>query len=126
MNNFTFSGILTQKPELRYTSIDQTPVCTSYTEFVERTKDQGKATIKVVAWGKQTDAFHSLQEGTQVLLEGSLRMNKVATDAGSRTVPELNIGRFEIIGNQAKVTKADQKTVDAEATEFEDEEFPFN
>jgi single-stranded DNA-binding protein len=112
MNSATFFATITQKPELRYTS-DQKPICSTYIEFTERTKDAAQATLKA----------------TQVLIDGSLRMNKMSTPEGNRTVPEVNISRIEAIG--AVVTKVasvseGQKTLDAEVQQMDDEDdFPF-
>jgi single-stranded DNA-binding protein len=124
MNNFVFSGTLLRKPELRYTSNNQTPVCSSLLEFTERTKDATKSELKVVAWGKSADALHGLQEGAQVILEGNLAMNTVESPEGfKRKVAELNVSRIEEINpSQPKVASVSQKTVETEATEVDDED----
>jgi single-stranded DNA-binding protein len=127
MNSAILYGTLIETPQLRYTS-DQKPVCSSYIQFTERTKDAAKSTLKATAFGKVADALHSVPQGATVILEGSLRMNKVSTDQGNRTVPEFSISRLEVINSQPKVPLVSQKTVDVDVseldTEIDDEDDP--
>jgi|GEM_PF-7009183 len=125
MNSATLYGTLIQQPELRYTSSDQKPICTTCVQFVERTKEAANATIKAVAFGKVADALHGIPQGAMVVMEGSLRMNKVATDAGNRTVPEFTINRLESFGSPTKAPNISQETVETEASEIDDDDFPF-
>jgi len=123
MNNFVFSGILLRKPELRYTSNNQTPVCSSLLEFTERTKDATKSQLALVAWGKSADALHGLQEGAQVILEGNVAINIVESPEGfKRKVAELNVSHIEQINSQPKVASVSQKTVEADVSEADDDD----
>ena len=127
MNSFVFSGILLQKPELRYTASNQTPICSSLLEFTEQTKDATKSKIKVVAWGKMADTFHNLQEGAHVILDGSLAMNSSENPEGfKQKIAELNINRVELLSSTPKIAKASQATVDATVSEVdEDDDIPY-
>jgi single-stranded DNA-binding protein len=126
MNSATLYGTLIQQPELRYTSSDQKPICTTYVQFVERTKEAANATLKAVAFGKVADALHSIPCGAKVVMEGALRMNKMSTPEGNRTVPEFIINRLEPFNSQPQITSVSQKTVEVEASEVEeDDDIPY-
>jgi single-stranded DNA-binding protein len=121
MNSAILYGTLIETPQLRYTS-DQKPVCSSYIQFTEHTKDAAKSTLKTTAFGKVADVLHSVPQGATVILEGSLRMNKTSTSEGNRTFPEFTISRIEVISGQLKVASVSSKTVETEATEVNDED----
>ncbi len=120
MNSATLYGTLIQTPELRYTS-DQKPVCTTYVQFTERTKEAAKATIKAVAFGKVADALHRLPQSATVILEGSVRMNKIQTAEGNRTVPEFTISRIETLAAAPAISSNRAQTVETTATAVNDE-----
>ena len=97
MNNAIIFGTITKNPELRYTN-DQTPVCSSYIEFTERTKEASPALMKTVAWGRTADTLKECVTGAQVIVEGSIRLNVVENESGIKTkVPEFNISRMQVV-----------------------------
>lgn len=121
MNFATLSGMLVQDPELRYTSSDQTPVSSTLLEFTERTKDEAKSVIKVIAYGKSADALQKFRSGMQVALEGSIRMNKIERPDGIKeTRPEFYMNRVESFG--APVAQANT----SKAEDSDDDDCPFD
>ena len=97
MNEYSVSGTIDRLPELRYTP-QQTPVCTTYVKFLESAYGEPKyPTIKVVAFGQRADELHDFSVGDSVYIEGGVRMNKVDTEAGRRTIPEIMMSSIELI-----------------------------
>jgi len=76
------AGKISQEPQLRYTSQDQTPVCETKLTFPGLREEDPPAEIKVVAWGAKAEDLKNTLCGSDVILEGRLGMNTVDHPAG--------------------------------------------
>lgn len=84
-------------PELRYTQ-DQKPVCNTSIKFLESEYGEPTySTIKVVAFGQRADELHEFSVGAFVYIEGGVRMHKVETEAGRRTIPEVMVSSIQLV-----------------------------
>lgn len=86
MNNGIIAATLSQKPQLRYTQENQTPVADFVVSFPGRTLD---IRLKVTAWNDLAQSVVGLDVGTPVLLQGSIELEKVEMNGVSKVYPRL-------------------------------------
>lgn len=117
MNKVILMGRLTKDPELRYTSVNNIPVC-SFTlavdrKFVKQGEERQADFIQVVAWSK-TGEFVSkyFQKGRQLALVGRLSTRTWDDAEGKRHYVT------EVIAEE--VYFADSKKPDASSPKFGD------
>lgn len=118
MNEYSVSGKIVRIPELRYT-YEQKPVCNTHIEFLESGHGEPTySTIKVVAFGHRADELHTCSVGDFVYIEGGVRMNKVETEAGRRTIPEVMVSSVKLM--QASTSTTPAQTPENYAPDTED------
>lgn len=100
MNSITIIGTIVTEPELRYTSSDQLPICKAWLQF-EQVVEKGElapVNVKVVAFGKKADELHGIGLGSQVAIDGNLRMQTVENDKGYKEkFAEINVSTVEVL-----------------------------
>jgi single-strand DNA-binding protein len=134
MNKMILKGRLTAEPDLKTTQ-SGVEYC-SFTVAVDRRvgKDSEKVTdfIPCKAW-RQTAAFVNTYfgKGKEILLDGSMQVDKYEKDGENRTYTYVNVSNVEFCGGksdngQAKPDLQDVKNkLDAIVPDTSDEDLPF-
>ncbi|MBW4513988.1 MAG: single-stranded DNA-binding protein [Timaviella obliquedivisa GSE-PSE-MK23-08B] len=83
MNSCILMAEITQDPQLRYTSDNQTAVAEMVVQFAGLRDDEPMATMKVVGWGNLAQEIQErYHQGDRVIIEGRLGMNTVERQEG--------------------------------------------
>jgi single-strand DNA-binding protein len=83
MNSCILMAEITQDPQLRYTSDNQTAVAEMVVQFPGLRDDEPMATLKVVGWGNLAqDIQENYHQGDRVIIEGRLGMNMIERQEG--------------------------------------------
>ena len=135
MNKVVLMGRLTKDPELRFASGSGLGVC-RFTVAVNRRKkkDEDKAEadfISCVAFGKTAETISQyIAKGNQILLEGHIQTgNYDAQDGTKRYTTDVNVERFEFIGNKSGNSTSSNDSFGAgvpdDVTPVDDGDMPF-
>ena len=87
MNSAFIAATVAQKPQLRFTQENQTPVADFGVQFSGRNL---LISLKVTVWNDLAQAVVGLDVGTIVLLQGSLGMEKVEENGVTKTYPRFS------------------------------------
>ncbi len=83
MNSCILMAEITQDPQLRYTSDNQTAVSEMVVQFAGLRDDEPMATMKVVGWGNLAQEIQErYHQGDRIIIEGRLGMNTVERQEG--------------------------------------------
>jgi single-strand DNA-binding protein len=83
MNSCILMAEITQDPQLRYTSDNQTAVSEMVVQFAGLRDDEPMATMKVVGWGNLAQEIQErYHQGDRIIIEGRLGMNMVERQEG--------------------------------------------
>jgi single-strand DNA-binding protein len=83
MNSCILMAEITEDPQLRYTSDNQTAVAEMVVQFPGLRDDEPMATMKVVGWGNLAQEIQEkYHQGDQVIIEGRIGMNLVERPEG--------------------------------------------
>ena len=82
MNHAMLAATVTQTPQLRYTQDNQTPVADFGVQFLGRSL---QINLTVTVWNDLAQAVVGLEVGTNVLLQGSLGMERVEENGVKKT-----------------------------------------
>jgi single-strand DNA-binding protein len=83
MNSCILMAEITQDPQLRYTSDNQTAVAEMIVQFPGLRDDEPMATLKVVGWGNLAQEIQeNYHQGDRVIIEGRLGMNMIERQEG--------------------------------------------
>jgi len=103
MNKAILMGRLTKDPELRYTSTNNTPVCTFTLavdrKFTKQGEEKQTDFIPVVMWNKTAEVFAKyMQKGRQVLVAGRIQTRTWDDAEGKRHyVTEVVADEFDFL-----------------------------
>jgi single-strand DNA-binding protein len=83
MNSCILMAEITEDPQLRYTSDNQTAVAEMIVQFPGLRDDEPMATMKVVGWGNLAQEIQeNYHQGDRVIIEGRLGMNTIERQEG--------------------------------------------
>jgi single-strand DNA-binding protein len=102
MNRIIIHGRLTRDPELKEidTANGPTVLCT-FSVAVDRTYGEDTDFFNCTAWRKTAEIVHKFcSKGKEILVEGSMQMDKVVKDDETRTYWKLNVERVEFCGKK--------------------------
>lgn len=96
MNTAIISGTIATEPELRYLQDGQTAIAETTLQIPGFGKDAQNETLKAIVWGNTGQEFanHQFPVGTEMVMEGRLKMDLVERDGYKTKVAELNVNRF--------------------------------
>jgi single-stranded DNA-binding protein len=96
MNSCILMAEITQDPQLRYTSENQTPIAEMLVQFSGLRPEDAPETLKVVGWGNLAQEIQEkYHAGDRVILEGRLGMVTVERSEGFKEKrAELTIARI--------------------------------
>jgi single-strand DNA-binding protein len=96
MNNCILMAEITQDPQLRYTSDNQTPIAEMRVQIAGLRPDEPPSTLKVVGWGNMAQEIQAnYHEGDRVIIEGRLGMNTVDRPEGFKEkTAEMTVQRI--------------------------------
>jgi single-strand DNA-binding protein len=99
MNNCILMAEITQDPQLRYTSDNQTAVAEMIVQFAGLRDDEPMATLKVVGWGNLAQEIQERYHlGDRVIIEGRLGMNTIDRQEGFKEKrAELTVQRIHLL-----------------------------
>jgi single-stranded DNA-binding protein len=103
MNSFTLLASITQEPQLRYTSDNQTPVAEMLVQLAGLQEDAPPETLKVVSWNALAQEIQTnYHQGDRVILEGYLTMKSIDRPEGFKEkVAEMTVQRIHHIDGGA-------------------------
>jgi single-strand DNA-binding protein len=106
MNNCILMAEITQDPQLRYTSDNQTAVAEMVVQFAGLRDDEPMATLKVVGWGNLAQEIQErYHQGDRVIIEGRLGMNSIDRQEGFKEKrAELTVQRIHLLDAGTTVT----------------------
>jgi single-strand DNA-binding protein len=106
MNNCILMAEITQDPQLRYTSDNQTAVAEMIVQFAGLRDDEPMATLKVVGWGNLAQEIQErYHQGDRVIIEGRLGMNTIDRQEGFKEKrAELTVQRIHLLDAGTTVT----------------------
>jgi single-strand DNA-binding protein len=83
MNSCILMAEITEDPQLRYTSDNQTAVAEMVVQFPGLRDDEPMATMKVVGWGNLAQEIQEkYHQGDQIIIEGRIGMNMIERQEG--------------------------------------------
>jgi single-strand DNA-binding protein len=83
MNSCILMAEITEDPQLRYTSDNQTAVAEMVVQFPGLRDDEPMATMKVVGWGNLAQEIQEkYHQGDQIIIEGRIGMNLIERQEG--------------------------------------------
>ncbi|MBD2091247.1 single-stranded DNA-binding protein [Microcoleus sp. FACHB-1515] len=96
MNNCILMAEITQDPQIRYTSDNQTPLAEMQVQIAGLRPEDPPETLKVVGWGNLAQEIQEkYHTGDRVIIEGRLGMNTVERPEGFKEKrAELTINRI--------------------------------
>lgn len=99
MNNCILMAEVTQDPQIRYTSDNQTPLAEMSVQIAGLRPEDPPETLKVVGWGNLAqEVQEKYHVGDRVIIEGRLGMNTVERPEGFKEKrAELTINRIHRI-----------------------------
>lgn len=99
MNSCILMAEITQDPQLRYTSDNQTAVSEMVVQFAGLRDDEPMATMKVVGWGNLAQEIQErYHQGDRVIIEGRLGMNTVERQEGFKEKrAEMTVQRIHLL-----------------------------
>jgi single-strand DNA-binding protein len=99
MNGCILMAEITQDPQLRYTSDNQTAVTEMIVQFAGLRDDEPMATLKVVGWGNLAQEIQErYHQGDRVIIEGRLGMNTIERQEGFKEKrAELTVQRIHLL-----------------------------
>ncbi|NEQ25729.1 MAG: single-stranded DNA-binding protein [Microcoleus sp. SIO2G3] len=99
MNNFIVMAEITQDPQIRYTSDNQTPLSEMQVQIPGLRPEDAPETLKVVGWGNLAQEIQEkYHTGDRVIIEGRLGMNTIERPEGFKEKrAELTINRIHRI-----------------------------
>ena len=106
MNSCILMAEITQDPQLRYTSDNQTAVAEMVVQFAGLRDDEPMATMKVVGWGNLAQEIQErYHQGDRVILEGRIGMNTVERPEGFKEKrAEMTAQRIHLLDAGTTVT----------------------
>ncbi len=123
MNKVILLGRLTKDPEVRYTTQNNTLVCTFSLAVNRQSKEKETDFFNIVAWSK-TGEFCSkyFKKGKQVLIEGRLQTRNYDDKDGKKVYVT------EVIAEQVFFADSSEKKEEPQEQEFKpvtDDDLPF-
>lgn len=96
MNNAVIAGTIASEPVLQYTQDGQTAIAKTTLQIPGFGKDAQDETLKAIVWGNTGQEFanHQFPVGTEMVMEGRLKMDLVERDGYKEKVAEMNVSRF--------------------------------
>jgi single-strand DNA-binding protein len=109
MNSCILMAEITQDPQLRYTSENQTAVAEMIVQFPGLRDDEPMATLKVVGWGNLAQEIQeNYHQGDRVILEGRIGMNMVERQEGFKEKrAEMTVQRIHRVEGTLSTSSAD-------------------
>jgi len=106
MNSCILMAEITQDPQLRYTSDNQTAVAEMVVQFAGLRDDEPMATMKVVGWGNLAQEIQErYHQGDRVIIEGRIGMNTVERPEGFKEKrAEMTVQRIHLLDAGTTVT----------------------
>lgn len=106
MNSCILMAEITQDPQLRYTSDNQTAVAEMVVQFAGLRDDEPMATMKVVGWGNLAQEIQErYHQGDRVIIEGRIGMNTVERQEGFKEKrAEMTVQRIHLLDAGTTVT----------------------
>jgi len=106
MNSCILMAEITQDPQLRYTSDNQTAVAEMVVQFAGLRDDEPMATMKVVGWGNLAQEIQErYHQGDRVIIEGRIGMNTVERQEGFKEKrAEMTAQRIHLLDAGTTVT----------------------
>jgi len=106
MNSCILMAEITQDPQLRYTSDNQTAVAEMVVQFAGLRDDEPMATMKVVGWGNLAQEIQErYHQGDRVIIEGRIGMNTVERPEGFKEKrAEMTAQRIHLLDAGTTVT----------------------
>lgn len=102
MNSCIFLAEITQDPQLRYTSDNQTPLAEMQVQIPSLRPEEAPESLKVVVWGNLAqEVQEQYRGGDRVILEGRLGMTTAEHPEGFKEKQvELTIQRIHRFGSE--------------------------
>jgi single-strand DNA-binding protein len=125
MNKVVLMGRLTRDPELRFTSVNNIPVC-SFTlavnrRFVRQGEERQADFIPIVAWSKLAEFCQKyFQKGQQVSIVGRIQTRTWDDNEGRRRYVTEVIAEEAYFADSKKDSYTSPKTHDADDSNIED------
>lgn len=96
MNNAIIAGTIATEPALRFLQDGQTAIAETTLKIPGFGKDAQDETLKAIVWGNTGQEFtnHQFPVGTEMVMEGRLKMDLVERDGYKTKVAELSVSRF--------------------------------
>jgi single-strand DNA-binding protein len=106
MNSCILMAEITQDPQLRYTSDNQTAVSEMVVQFAGLRDDEPMATMKVVGWGNLAQEIQErYHQGDRIIIEGRIGMNMVERQEGFKEKrAEMTAQRIHLLDAGTTVT----------------------
>ena len=106
MNSCILMAEITQDPQLRYTSDNQTAVAEMVVQFAGLRDDEPMATMKVVGWGNLAQEIQErYHQGDRVIIEGRIGMNTVERPEGFKEKrAEMTAQRIHLLDAGTTIT----------------------
>ena len=106
MNSCILMAEITQDPQLRYTSDNQTAVSEMVVQFAGLRDDEPMATMKVVGWGNLAQEIQErYHQGDRIIIEGRIGMNMVERPEGFKEKrAEMTAQRIHLLDAGTTVT----------------------
>lgn len=116
MNNFIVMAEITQDPQIRYTSDNQTPLAEMQVQIAGLRPEDPPETMKVVGWGNLAqEVQEKYHTGDRVIIEGRLGMITTERSEGFKEKrAELTINRIHRIeGSELSTNSSTPPAADA-------------
>lgn len=112
MNSCILMAEITQDPQLRYTSDNQTAVAEMVVQFAGLRDDEPMATMKVVGWGTLAQEIQErYHQGDRIIIEGRLGMNTVERQEGFKEKrAEMTAQRIHLLDAGTTMTTSAEVT----------------
>jgi single-strand DNA-binding protein len=115
MNSCILMAEITEDPQLRYTSDNQTAVAEMVVQFPGLRDDEPMATMKVVGWGNLAQEIQEkYHQGDQIIIEGRIGMNLIDRQEGFKEKrAEMTAQRIHRLDAGTTMTSSAAETVAA-------------
>jgi single-strand DNA-binding protein len=129
MNLQIIHGRLTRDPEIKFVGKDDIARC-NFSVAVDRTYGEETDFFSCVAWRKTAEIVNKFfSKGKEIVVVGSMQMDRVEKDGEKRTYWNLNVERVEFCGkksdNDGGGTSAKSTKPAADDIPEDDDDLPF-
>jgi len=102
MNHCLIQALVKTNPQMRYTKENQTPIAEMIVTIKGLRNDDPTNDLKVLGWGAVAqEMVEKVNEGENIVLEGSLRMNSITRKDGTKEKQaELTVSRIHQISKE--------------------------